>query len=306
MRQNKGNPAMEHEQGYGQMTSINSSQQISAAAPCLIYKFEPKGYLELGNGLSLHHQNFIAAPAGFSEAIAHHSDVDDVFMLQFYPNSFAISADEHSLDLGELTSIFHYPRVYRETTWINELLHRLRFEMILSGKDDSLCIRFVMAELLKEVYYQFFGGRRIFPIHEPSSIDPMVQRALRLLYRSENFDIDLGTLAAHLSVSPSTLTRRFTCAMGQKPGEFLRERRLERAYTLLLTSGLSVAAIAEMVGYEETAPFTAAFKKRFQCTPRALRTDKNLQKRDRDDLLEQPYAQQEFGDLLKWAEPGSL
>jgi len=277
---------MEHEQGYGQMTSINGHEWISASAPSLIYKFEPKGYLALANGLSLHHQNFLAAPAGFSETITHHSEVDDVFMLQFYPDSFAMCANEHGLNPAELASIFQSPRIFQETTWINELLHRLRFEMFLNGKSDNLCIRFVMTELLKEVYYQFFGRRQIFPIHEPSSSDFLVQRALRLLYRSENFDIDLGTLAANLNVSPSTLTRRFSCAMGQNPGEFLRERRLERAYTLLLTSGLSVAAIAEMVGYEEAAPFTAAFKKRFQRTPRALRTDKNLQKRERDDLRE--------------------
>jgi AraC-like DNA-binding protein len=87
--------------------------------------------------------------------------------------------------------------------------------------------------------------------------------------------------------------------MGQKPGEFLRERRLERAHTLLLTSGLSVAAIARMVGYEETAPFSAAFKKHFNCTPRELRSDGNLRKGSRDftQKLELDFTEQ------AWAEP---
>ncbi len=278
---------MEQQQGYGQMSLIPRLEIISSQAPCLIYKFEPKGHLELANGLSLHDQNFLIAPTGFHEIISHHSEVDDVFMLQFFAESFKLAACEHGLDPLALASVFKSPHVYRETTWIKELLHRLRFEMYLNGKSDSLCIRFVMAELLKEAYYQFFGGRRLFPIHEPRSADVLVERALHILYRSENFEIDLGTLAANLSVSPSTLTRRFHGAIGQNPGEFLRERRLERAHTLLLSSGLSVAAIAEMVGYEEAAPFTAAFKKHFQCTPRALRTDRNRIKRERRGRQEQ-------------------
>ncbi|MDQ3234165.1 MAG: hypothetical protein M3Q07_20355, partial [Pseudobdellovibrionaceae bacterium] len=154
---------MDSKQDYGQITLIKGLERIMAKAPCLIYKFEPKGYLELANGLNLHHQNFLAAPAGFAEVVAHHSEVDDVFMLQFYPDSFTMCASEHGLNPVELASIFQSTRIFQETTWINELLHRLRFEMFLKGKTDNLCIRFVMTELLKEVYYQFFGSRRIFP-----------------------------------------------------------------------------------------------------------------------------------------------
>jgi AraC-like DNA-binding protein len=290
---------MEQQKGYGRMISILGQKAIATDAPCLIYKFEPKGYVKLGQDLSLNHENFLAAPAGFSASISQSSEVDDFFMLQFFPDSFAVAAFEYGLDPSELEAVFFCPRVYRETIWINELLHRLRFEMILNEKNDNLCIRFVMAEILKEVYHQSFKNRRIFPIHEPSSLDFLVQKALRLLYRSENFDIDLRTLAATLNVSPSTLTRRFTSAMGQKPGEFLRERRLERAHTLLLTSGLSVAAIARMVGYEETAPFSAAFKKHFNCTPRELRSDGNLRKVDRDFA---PKVALNFTEQA-WAEP---
>lgn len=294
---------MEKQQGYGRMDSILGQKAISTDAPCLIYKFEPKGYVKLGDGLSLDHQNFLAAPAGFSAFVAHPSELDDVFILQFFPESFAVAAQEYGLAMSDLDSIFFCPRIYRETIWINELLHRLRFEIVLHEKSDNLCIRFVMAELLKEVYHQSFGSRRLFPIHEPRSSDLLVERALRLLYRSENFDIDLRTLAVTLNVSPSTLTRRFTCALGQKPGEFLRERRLERAHTLLLSSGLSVAAIAKMVGYEETAPFTAAFKKHFQCTPRELRTDRTQQKKARDALPKSDDTFDDYSERLACVEP---
>jgi AraC-like DNA-binding protein len=262
--------------GYGRMISIRGQDIIRTGAPCLIHKFEPKGYVKLGRNLSLDHQNFLTAPAGFSATVSHPSELDDVFLLQFSSASFALAAAEHGLACDDLEAIFHSPRIYRETLWINELLHRLRFEMVLHNRKDNLCIRFVMAELLKEVYHQFFGSRQLFPIHEPNSTDFIVQKALRLLYRSENFEIDLKTLAAQLRISPSTLTRRFSYAMGQNPGEFLRERRMERARTLLLTSGLSVGAIARMVGYEEAAPFSAAFKRHFQCTPRELRADRKL------------------------------
>jgi AraC-like DNA-binding protein len=273
---------MEKQQGYGRMLSIHGQNTISSQRPCLLLKFEPKGYVKLGQDLSLDHQIFLAAPAGFSATVTHSSELDDVFLLEFFPDSFAVAAQEYGLAPSSLESIFFTQRIYRETIWINELLHRLRFEMVLHAKIDNLCIRFVMAELLKELYYQSFGPRRIFPIHEPRSDDFLVEKALRLLYRSENFDIDLRTLAATLHVSPSTLTRRFTSAMGQKPGEFLRERRLERAHTLLLTSGLSVATIAKMVGYEETAPFSAAFKKHFHRTPTELRADRNQPKGERE------------------------
>jgi AraC family transcriptional activator FtrA len=58
----------------------------------------------------------------------------------------------------------------------------------------------------------------------------------------------VGDLAAHLSVSPRTLARRFADQLGTSPAAWLLSRRVAAARTLLEETDLPVEAIAARVG----------------------------------------------------------
>lgn len=71
--------------------------------------------------------------------------------------------------------------------------------------------------------------------------------------------IDCATVAAELKLSERSLRRRLT-EEGTSFRELLQEARKERAQTVLSKPGISLAVVAEQLGYSDTAAFSRAFK----------------------------------------------
>ena len=90
---------------------------------------------------------------------------------------------------------------------------------------------------------------------------PSYVRAFRRLLDDPSWlPSTVAELAARLDVSPRTLTtgmRRFT---GFSPHEYLTMRRMEHARRLLERGDLSVARVAERVGYANAGRFAALFR----------------------------------------------
>ncbi|MTH36190.1 helix-turn-helix domain-containing protein [Paracoccus limosus] len=83
---------------------------------------------------------------------------------------------------------------------------------------------------------------------------------------------DFDRLAADLRLSPATLRRRLR-AEGQGYAAIRAEIRLQGARQLLRDTGLSVAEIAERLGYGEPSAFHRAFLKHIGTTPAAFRRE---------------------------------
>ncbi|HBK47194.1 MAG TPA: AraC family transcriptional regulator [Xanthomonadaceae bacterium] len=88
----------------------------------------------------------------------------------------------------------------------------------------------------------------------------------------------LGELARAFHLSSRTLLRRFGAETGRTPLELLQDLRVEKARRLLETTTLSVAQVAEQVGYLDVATFSRLFARRTQLTPAAFR--RKFQPRD--------------------------
>jgi AraC-like DNA-binding protein len=91
--------------------------------------------------------------------------------------------------------------------------------------------------------------------------DPIIGRALTALHRSPADDWSLESLAREVGLSRSALAERFTQFVGQPAMQYLTNWRMQLAANHLLSSGDSVATIAELAGYESEAAFSRAFKK---------------------------------------------
>nr|WP_324259114.1 helix-turn-helix domain-containing protein [Cellvibrio fontiphilus] len=78
-------------------------------------------------------------------------------------------------------------------------------------------------------------------------------------------------VSERFGMSVRTLNRRFKNALGKTPLEYLQEVRINTAKDLLKTSNLSIAEIADKVGYQDTNYFTVLFKKNLAITPNAYR-----------------------------------
>ncbi len=83
--------------------------------------------------------------------------------------------------------------------------------------------------------------------------------------------ITLESLAGVAGFSPSHFTTLFRRATGLAPHQFLMERRVERARTLLAGTRLSIAEVAVLAGFADQSHLTRTFKRVAGVTPRLAR-----------------------------------
>ena len=91
--------------------------------------------------------------------------------------------------------------------------------------------------------------------------DPFVGRALAALHRKPAHPWTIESLARNVGLSRSALAERFMQFVGQPPMHYLTNWRMQLAANQLRSGIESVAAIANLVGYESEAAFSRAFKK---------------------------------------------
>jgi AraC-like DNA-binding protein len=89
------------------------------------------------------------------------------------------------------------------------------------------------------------------------------------------FSMSMAEIVEIISLSASTLQRHFRATFGVTIEEYRRDARLQRARDLLETEGGSVAEVAAMVGYNNAANFSTAFKRRFGVLPKMVRSRVN-------------------------------
>lgn len=81
----------------------------------------------------------------------------------------------------------------------------------------------------------------------------------------------LEALAADVGMSHTRLNRCFRHLYGQTVFDWLREYRLEQAWLELRRDRFSITDIAFMFGFSSASHFAQSFRKRYGCTPSALR-----------------------------------
>lgn len=89
--------------------------------------------------------------------------------------------------------------------------------------------------------------------------DPAIGSALRLMHARSAEPWTVDSLASAVAMSRSAFAARFTQLVGEPPLQYLARWRMTRAARLLGDDALSVAAVAEQVGYANAVAFTKAF-----------------------------------------------
>jgi len=93
------------------------------------------------------------------------------------------------------------------------------------------------------------------------------------LWLNQNFNksFQLNDLATKFDMSKRNFDRRFKAATGKTPLRYLQETRIAHARDLLKNSNLNILEVAQRVGYQDTAHFSALFKDFTRMTPSAFR-----------------------------------
>ncbi|MBD9436564.1 AraC family transcriptional regulator [Pseudoxanthomonas sp. PXM03] len=91
--------------------------------------------------------------------------------------------------------------------------------------------------------------------------DERLAMALKQIHARIAHGWTVGELAKAAALSRSTFFERFTRTVGVPPMEYVLAWRMEVAKELLRRDGLSVAEVAERVGYGSTSTFSVAFSR---------------------------------------------
>lgn len=101
--------------------------------------------------------------------------------------------------------------------------------------------------------------------------DPEVGRALQALHRNPAFNWTVDELAREAGMSRTLFSGRVKELLGLSPISYLTQWRMELAREALFDRRLSVAEVAEKVGYQSLPAFSRAFKKQFGLGPGEVR-----------------------------------
>lgn len=96
-----------------------------------------------------------------------------------------------------------------------------------------------------------------------------VQKAMEYIEANYSYPITVEDVAGYVGISRSHLFREFKEEADTSPKEYLSEYRLKQACYLLASSDLSMTAIANSTGFDNSLYFSKVFKKKMNVTPSA-------------------------------------
>ncbi len=119
------------------------------------------------------------------------------------------------------------------------------------------------------------GSARLYHIHSSwSSLDSEM-----LTYINENYkNVSLVSLADHMGYAPEHCSRLLKKATGKTFTTILKDIRMRRAETLLITTDLSVNEISTACGFEYTSTFIKLFRKQHDMAPGQYRQEVRSQR----------------------------
>ncbi|MEN9824613.1 MAG: hypothetical protein RI953_358 [Pseudomonadota bacterium] len=224
-----------------------------------------------------------------------------VVLLRFHEPVFEQLRSEFGLSKDEFFKTFKSAQAVPKTLWIEEVLHRMIYERLISGKENSIASRFCELELLKEVFYSFEKHSKfkaansgiehgaatstppIFHLSTQHS-SPQLQRALRFIEENLHKDIEVEAIAKASALSSSSLLRLFKQNLHTTPLKHVWRRRLQEARLLLLTGSYTILEVAHHARFSSGAAFTKAYLAEFGDLPRGPEDGDRVSAKNEDKI----------------------
>lgn len=104
-----------------------------------------------------------------------------------------------------------------------------------------------------------------------NSANNYVQKGIEFISSNYSYAITVEDIADYVGVSRSHLFRSFETVLGQSPKEYLTDFRMKQACYLLEYSNLSITAIANSLGFDNSLYFSKTFHKQKGISPKEFR-----------------------------------
>ena len=147
---------------------------------------------------------------------------------------------------------------------ISDLFAQMLYEIRnRSYGSDKICQNLLEILILRIIRSQHLIPVPIAPTHMTKDCAQIKE------YLDANYadSITLDTLTELTHMNKYYMAHSFAKYTGQSPIQYLNQRRLEAACTLLRDTDHSISSIAESVGFSSQSYFTQAFRKSYNITP---------------------------------------
>lgn len=121
--------------------------------------------------------------------------------------------------------------------------------------------------ILLQLFSRFIGSNPSAP-NDRSTQSKRMTSVFNYINNNLNKNIHIPELAEIMCVSQDYFTRMFKSINGMCPNQYLQLKRIERAQTLMISSGLNIKEIAEEVGIPNVSQFSKLFHKEVGISPR--------------------------------------
>ncbi|MDX5627411.1 MULTISPECIES: arabinose operon transcriptional regulator AraC [unclassified Brenneria] len=106
------------------------------------------------------------------------------------------------------------------------------------------------------------------PISNRHALDPRINALCKYIDQHIAEDINIETLARQIFLSPSRVAHLFKREMNQTVFAWREKQRISRARSLLQSTSLPIAQIAQAVGYPDSRYFSRLFRHHYGISPR--------------------------------------
>ena len=102
-------------------------------------------------------------------------------------------------------------------------------------------------------------------------LSPLIEKAMIYIHLHLDEALSLETIADHVHVNPTHLSRTFKKECGESITEFINKVRIEKAQELLSFSNTLAYEVAEKVGFNDPSYFSSIFKKYTGLSPKEFK-----------------------------------
>jgi AraC-like DNA-binding protein len=150
------------------------------------------------------------------------------------------------------------PKVYEQNAFYRE------YQQLNTKQSDSVFMETqgILLQLIAQ-FLTVMSSKREIDIQIPS----VVLDAIRFIQINLSTEITVVQLAKRANLQIDYFSRVFAKHTGERPVEYIQNKRIERAQYLIVTTQLTFAEIAEDIGFQYLPYFYRVFKKVTQMTP---------------------------------------
>lgn len=138
------------------------------------------------------------------------------------------------------------------------------------NQPDSLKLpyqKIKVLELLLYLYELEFSHKKQLSSYQSEQVEIIREIHDRML-NEIGTRITIEELSRQYLINPTTLKTAFKSVYGTSIAAHIKEHRMKKAAEMLRESNMSIAEIAQAVGYDSQSKFTAAFKAFYQVLPK--------------------------------------